>query len=100
MAIIISSIFLNFISRLHYVRRRNKLKLLYSTGMRIVFHKWIDTHSAGWIFSSNTSPYKILYTPDPLLHPIHRLLSDEELLPVAASYTIVVTVTVLCQMNH
>ena len=68
--------------------------------MQIVLNNWIDTHSAGWMFNSNTSPYKILYTPDPLLHPIHRLLSDEELLPVAASYTIVVTVTVLCQMNH
>ena len=51
---------------------------------------------------SNASPYKILYSPDPLLHPIqcHRLLSDEVLLPVAASYNIVVTETVLCQINH
>ena len=68
--------------------------------MQIVLNNWINTHSAGWIFNTNTSPYKILCSPDPLLHPIHRLLSDEELLPVAASYTIVVTVTVLCQMNH
>ena len=68
--------------------------------MQSEFYKWIDTHSAGWMFNSNTSPYKILYSPDPLLHPIHRLLSDEELLPVAASYNIVVTETVLCQMNH
>ena len=68
--------------------------------MQIVLYTWIDTHSAGWMFNSNTSPYKILYSPNPLLHPIHRLLSDEELLPVAASYNIVVTETVLCQMNH
>ena len=68
--------------------------------MQSVFYNWIKAHSAGWIFNSNTSPYIILYTPEPLLHPIHRLLSDEELLPVTASYNIVVTVTVLCQMNH
>ena len=68
--------------------------------MQSVFCNWIDTHSAGWMFNSNTSAYKILHSPDPLLHPIHRLLSDEELLPVAASYTIVVTVTVFCQVNH
>ena len=97
MAIIISSMFLNFISRLHYVRWRNKLKLLYSTGIRIVLYNWINTHSAGWMFNMfNTSPNKILYSPDPLLHPIHRLLADEKLLPVAASYTITVTETVLC----